>query len=158
MKKCGEVWRHYTTALLRFDLGSAGEVTVDLAAPMPLEARCALESAGLQCGFGIVTPCNPGGRVLSNQRNEELLTGFEAYLHMAGINHRRVVGMSRDYAHQEPGFALRVELSQALMIAGKWDQLAIYWWNDGVFYLVPTDDCELTMEKLPAIFPDASNP
>lgn len=91
--------------------------------------------------FAIVTACNPGDRSLpdsNNQAADEALTGE---LDRLGCFRFRVVGASPDLAHQEPGWGVAMDSSEAAVTLGRrWGQMAIYWVDHDALSLVACED------------------
>jgi hypothetical protein len=78
----------------------------------------------------LITAYNPRGEDLPLEENEQLLTELGAYLRKELVVAVRSLGASEDRSWVEPGFALLdVGEAQALTIARRFDQSAIYAWS-----------------------------
>lgn len=94
-------------------------------------ANCAIEADS----FAIITACNPLGRVLSNEANEDVTKDLR---HRLGSEyHREIIGASPDRQHQELSFAWQTQKASAIKLAAEFLQNAIYWVEDGDVILVP---------------------
>ena len=85
--------------------------------------------------FAIVTAYNPLGACLEDEenvrRNRQLESSF------GRISYQPLVGCSLDLSHQEPSFALVCPKSEAIQLARRYDQNAIYWVEAGRLWLEP---------------------
>ena len=85
--------------------------------------------------FAIVTAYNPLGACLEDEenvrRNRQLESSF------GRISYQPLVGCSLDLSHQEPSFALVCPKSEAIQLARRYDQNAIYWVTKDKLYLLP---------------------
>lgn len=89
--------------------------------------------------FAIITAYNPNGELLNLQENKKLnnllkrqITQYESIA---------IIGSSPDFSHQEPSFALNVELSKAVDIATQFQQNAIFWVTGGEVFIVSAGLC-----------------
>jgi hypothetical protein len=78
----------------------------------------------------LLTAYNPRGEELPLEENEERLAELSAYLRKELVAAVRSLGASEDGSWMEPGFALLdVGEAQALAIARRFEQAAIYAWS-----------------------------
>jgi len=89
--------------------------------------HCASLPVPLPDSFGIVTPCNPYGRVLSNEENSARLEALRSRLTDLNVMHFRVDGGSRDKAHLESGFGVIMNKDELVLIGRKFHQDAVFW-------------------------------
>jgi hypothetical protein len=140
-------WTVYENALLRF--GRARQTTVDLRNPVTAHLRAELSALGLNAQFAVITAHNPGGRTLSAIRNRWRNARLRVALAACRARVVPASGESRDGSHREQGFAAAMDRSDAVRLAQRFGQLAIYWfdgehfWLDGVLAARPP-------ERLPA--------
>ncbi len=127
-------WAGYGRTILVFDGSPALEV--DLARSPGGALRVQLAARGLDGPFGLVTPCNPRGRLISPQENDALVVRFLAELDAAGKRYVRVDGVSPDRRHVEHGVALAWSRADLLALARKWEQSAVYWWDGEAFWVI----------------------
>ncbi|MGB0421115.1 MAG: DUF3293 domain-containing protein [Limisphaerales bacterium] len=87
--------------------------------------------------FGIVTACNPFGRILSSDENRQRDRDLEQQLISMGHPFFRISGGSRDGKHLEPGFGLWTLDAKALRELGQdWEQDAVFWITDGIVSMI----------------------
>lgn len=126
-------WRLYETTVLR--LGRGGRLRVDLARPLDGRAREALASLGVGARFAIITAHNPGGRTLSAAGNAWRHLRLRIALAARGVRAVTAIGESRDASHRERGVAVAIDGDDAIAIARRFGQLAIYWFDGERFWL-----------------------
>src|SRR6266699_6535061 len=86
--------------------------------------------------FGIVTACNPKGKVATDERNEAADSELESYLQTTRLPHFRVTGRSQDGSHREPGFAIACENPEIIRhVAQMFEQEAFFWVVDGCIFV-----------------------
>ncbi|SRR6266496_4161082 len=81
--------------------------------------------------FAVVTACNPDGIRHSGEDNARFDAWLLVALEAEKIKHWRVTGTSADFQHSEPGYAIETNLENALNIANKFRQEAIFWIEHG---------------------------
>lgn len=126
-------WRLYETTVLRF--GRGGRLTVDLARPLDGDARAAIASLGVGARFAIITAHNPGGRALSGPRNVWRHLCLRVALAARGVRAVAAIGESPDASHRERGVAVAMDGDDAIALARRFGQLAIYWFDGERFWL-----------------------
>lgn len=94
--------------------------------------------ASLPSSFAIVTAFNPMDEAVGPEANANADLRLEQALKSAGIPIMRVTGGSPDMSHLEPGWALDCHLTEALSLARKFRQRAIWWVDQDQLHLV---DC-----------------
>lgn len=89
--------------------------------------------------FAIVTACDPGDRVRSDEANRQADAGLLEDLDRHGWWRFRVIGGSPDFRHQEPGWGVATaSLEQAIALGRRWGQAAVFWVEHDALSLV---DC-----------------
>ncbi len=127
-------WASYADTILEFHGDEV--LAVDLRRPLARSMVGRLAEAGLEGEFGLVTPCNPRGRDITAGENESRLRDFFAALRAAGIDHVVVDGWSRDRSRVERGAAIAMPRDELLAIARRWEQSAIYWFDDSGLWVI----------------------
>jgi hypothetical protein len=112
------------------------QLSIDLRAPVDEAARQALVDLGLAQPFAIITPCNPYGWELDEATNTRRLTDFEQALLERDLQTVPAEGRSPDATHREPGWALVIPRDEAVVLARRWGQLGLYWWDGTAFEVV----------------------
>lgn len=75
--------------------------------------------------FAIITGYNPNGELLNLQENKKLNKLLQQQINQ--YEFIEIVGASPDLTHQEPSFAINLELREAIGIAKHFQQNAIFW-------------------------------
>lgn len=92
----------------------------------------------LPLSFGIVTACNPFGRVISPEANQERTHRLKQRLDSLGWPHFPVTGGDRDGHHLEPGFGIAGGDQESIVRLGAhFEQDAVFWVSGGKLELVP---------------------
>lgn len=94
--------------------------------------------------FAIITANNPNGELLNFQENKKLNDLLQQQINQ--YNSVEIIGASPDLTHQEPSFAVQVSLKQAVKIAKKFQQNAIFWVTKGEVFIVSAGLCFQTRE------------
>jgi hypothetical protein len=128
-------WDRFAETVLVF--GGDEPVEVGVHAGLEPAAIGRLMSLGLGDRFAVITPCNPLGVTLEGRSNAERLTAFRAELDQLGIRSVEADGWSPNRTHVERGNACALDLPAALMLARKWQQLALFWFDGQRILLVP---------------------
>ena len=129
-----EAWGPYSETILHFPEAS---LSIDLREPVPADACRTLAGIGLSGPFAVVTACNPLGRVLeprANQRLSAVLAGVVRAQHPGAV---RADGGAPAGGHLEPGWAIATSLEPALLLAARFFQNAVFWFDVGCFSIVP---------------------
>ena len=99
----------------------------------------------LPAEFAIVTAFNPEGKGQSIETNLALDSDLAAQIQKRSLQSWRVIGGSRDFAHTEPGYAIKVDLAVGIEIGVQFRQEAIFWIEGGNLHLV---DCASHQQTL----------
>lgn len=127
-------WSHYGDTLI--ELFDDGSVVLDVREPIPQHKRQVLAASVLGRQFAVLTAFNPHGRDHTAADNEERDRRLRADLTARGLTWVCADGWSPDRSHREPGVAVVVDRTTAQQIAREYEQSAIYWYDDGVIWLV----------------------
>lgn len=122
----------YANTVLDFDEGP----TIDLREPLTPEERAAVEAHVGAKAFAIITADNPDGRVVEPEVNRRADERLRRVLARRGLVFREVVGRSPDASHQERSIAVPMPLDEARALGAEFRQVAVFWYEGGVFYLV----------------------
>lgn len=128
-----ERWSSYPETVLVFS--GEPEVFVDLREKVPPATRDALGAIGLGEPFGILSAFNPRGVDYDAEENARRMEELEAELRSAGYDFARVDACSPDRTHCECSVALKTNMKQAVDIAKRWEQVAIFWWDGSTFWI-----------------------
>ncbi|MGI9042539.1 MAG: DUF3293 domain-containing protein [Gemmatimonadaceae bacterium] len=128
-----ERWGSYPETVLIF--AGDGEIFVDLREPVPPATRAAFTEIGLGGTFSILTAFNPRGIDLPAEENDRRMAELESELRSSGDDFVRVDACSPDRSHCECSVALKGEVSRALDIARRFEQIAIFWWDGSTFWI-----------------------
>lgn len=90
--------------------------------------------------FAIVTAFNPQDEASPDDANTRADECLRSELVGAGFTPFRVTGGSPDWTHQEPGWGFVTTLEDALVIARRFNQRAIWWVESGQLFLVACSD------------------
>jgi hypothetical protein len=108
--------------------------------------RAELPHGGLPESFCIVTACNPDGRTIPDQENEERTHAFRKQLAKLSLDHFPVTGFDANSSHEEAGFGIVCELEEAYAMGNAFLQEAIFHVHRGQASLVA---CGKTMTQEP---------
>jgi Protein of unknown function (DUF3293). len=128
-----EAWSSYPETVLIF--AGDPEITIDLREPVPPATKNALFALGLDRPFAILTSYNPRGKVLDATENEGRFAELEAELRSSGIEYLVMDACAPDKSHCECSVAIGIDRSEALRIAERWEQIAIFWWDLDRFWI-----------------------
>lgn len=127
-------WGTYPDTILRFP--EAG-LRIDLREPVSPQTLQALADLGLPGSFAVVTACEPMGRPLGDASNSRLTTVLTALVQDQYPEARLAHGTAPDGGHMERGWAIPAPLDEVRVLAARFFQNAVFWFNTGRFYLVP---------------------
>ena len=150
-------WEAYGETLLRFPGPPA--TRIDLRQPLDERARRALVALGLDRPFAVLTAENPSGenpedapteRVAERREeaNDRRTSRLETALREAGIRFAAVDGSAPDGSYRERCVAAMMPQRDAVALAKRLDQLALFWYDGRDFWLLPAD-VEMEPERLP---------
>src|SRR5690349_16339462 len=93
---------------------------------------------GFPIRFGVITACNPYGRIVSDEQNFAATAKLRQHLiETHGGQLFPVTGCSADLVHQEPGFGVTCEADKIVELGLVWLQEAVFWVEEGIVHLVP---------------------
>lgn len=100
--------------------------------------HCPVPPERLPANFGVVTACNPFGRLLPDVENQRRTEALRLRLAKLGVSVFPVAGGSRDATHLEPGFGVGgLSLDQVRELGREFEQDAVFWAEAGRVLLVP---------------------
>jgi hypothetical protein len=132
-KPVDERWSSYPETVLYFE-GEA-PVMVDLRVEVSSAVRNGLRALGLDSEFAALTAFNPRGVDISDEENQRRMSELEAELTSVGESFVRIDACSPDRSHCECSVALNVSRERAIDIARRWEQVAIFWFDGGSFWI-----------------------
>ena len=146
----------YTNTVLELPTGDR----IDLRRPVGEADRAALRSAGLTGAFAVLTAENPNGeneedaptptaaarREVANDRRHGALV--EA-LRESAVPFVRVDGVAPDGSYRERCIAVPLPRADAVTLADRLDQLALFWFDGTAFWLLPAE-ADAEPRRLPA--------
>jgi hypothetical protein len=123
---------------------------IDLRRPIGDAERAALGDVGLDRPFGVLTAENPCGEneedaptdaetEARSERNDRRLATLVATLGQESIPFVRVDGVAPDGSYRERCVAIPVDRDEALRLALRFDQLALFWFDGDAFWLLPAE-------------------
>jgi Protein of unknown function (DUF3293) len=87
--------------------------------------------------FGVITACNPDGKIATDDENADATNQLRLELQSAKLEHFPVTGGSKDFIHTEPGFGVVFpSQEEALAWGRRYRQEAIFWVEDDQLSLV----------------------
>lgn len=128
-----EPWSSYPATVLIFP--GEPEMTVDLREPVGSDSKDGLAAIGLDQPFAILTSHNPHGIVLEAAENNRRFAELEEELWSSGHEYLVIDACSPDRLHCELSVAARIDRDEALRIAERWEQIAIFWWDLERFWI-----------------------
>lgn len=158
-----EKWRAYPNTILEFE--TAPPLRIDLRERLEGDARAALASAGLGSAFAVFTAENPVGdnaedaptsgvERAKERANEGREGSLEQDLRERGVSYVRVDGVSPDGKYREHCVATLMAREEAVTLARRFGQLALFWYDGWAFWLLPAL-AEKTVQRLPAALRDS---
>jgi hypothetical protein len=129
------LWARYAETVLIF--ATDPEIFVDLRAALPPRVRDGLRTIGVDGRFAVLTAYNPRGENFSDADNNRRSAQLESELRSSGHEFVRVDACSPDRSHCECSVALQAPLAQAVEIARRYEQLAIFWFDGAEFWIEP---------------------
>lgn len=87
--------------------------------------------------FAIVTACNPGGQIMPLETNRVRDNILQREIAEQEWVSRSLYGCSPDFSHRERSWALIIERDEALSLAGRHQQNALFWVEQGELFLIP---------------------
>jgi hypothetical protein len=135
-------WTRYPNTILVFDGSSVdsgapgAELRVDLRVPIGAAARRALATLGLREPFAVLTAYDPQGRDLDPGENQRRADVLESELRQRGVNYVQVDACSPDGRHCECSVAVVIPRADAVALATRHQQVAIFWFDGERFWIV----------------------
>lgn len=141
-----EKWRAYPDTVLEFDADPS--LRIDLREPVTDGARTRLAALGLSAAFGVFTAENPVGENAEEESsptaeererraNWSRESRLERELHERGVDHVRVDGVSPGGQYREHCVAALMARDDAVALARRYEQLALFWYDGATFWLLP---------------------
>jgi hypothetical protein len=152
-----ERYAQYPNTVLEFDTPAG--LRIDLREPLDASRRGALAALGLG-PFGVFTAENPEGEHADDEptpeaeraRERENARRMDALLDLLaseGTRHARVDGVAPDGKYREHCVAIAVAREDAVALAERFDQLALFWYDGADFWLLPAE-ADQAPRRLPA--------
>lgn len=138
-------WKQYPCTVLEIHTpptpGTAGATVVEADLRTPLDASVAgrLRRLGLGQSWAVVTAYNPRGRHRDAVANAAGHARLERAVRNLGVAFVRADGRSPDASHREVGLALALSQSDAVALAARFGQSAIFWFDGTAFWLMPVE-------------------
>lgn len=144
-KLIDEKWSRYPETILEF--APPDRLRIDLRRPLGTPERAILASLGLDRPFAILTAENPMGEnaedkptaeqeVETERRNAARREELERQLRKSAAEFQPCDGVATDGDYREHGVAVVLPRDQAVMLARRFGQLAIFWFDGRAFSLV----------------------
>ena len=138
-------WSQYPCTILEF--APPDRLRIDLRQPLGAAERATLAALGLDRPFAVLTAENPMGEnaedepseaqeAMTEQRNATRRAELEAELRRSGVEYQPCDGVAPDGDYREHGVAVVIPREQAVMLARRFGQLAIFWFDGRAFSLV----------------------
>jgi hypothetical protein len=127
-------WPRYPETVLEF--ATTPSIEIDLR-QIPSEGQvAALKAAGLGQPFAIMTAFDPRGGNLSPLENEKRTQDLATHLRSGNYRFTQVDCYSPDRSHCECSFAVVMPQEEALDLARKMEQVAIFWFDGNRFWIL----------------------
>lgn len=152
-----EKWSAYHATILEFC--GPPPVSVDLRDPVDDDVRARIRSLGIDAPFAVLTAENPNGENPEDapsegaarrreERNERRVSRLEQALAAAGVRFALVDGTAPDGSYRERCVAAMMPQADAVALAKRLDQLALFWFDGRDFWLLPAE-ADARPERLP---------
>ncbi|KMT63800.1 DUF3293 domain-containing protein [Catenovulum maritimum] len=93
--------------------------------------------------FAIITACNPNGVILNHSENSLKDKMLQSDILSLNVPYRSITGCSANFCHKEKSWIVAIEKAEAIKLADKYQQNAIFWVEANQLYLTP---CRLMAE------------
>ena len=144
-KVADDKWAQYPCTILEF--APPDRLRIDLRRPLGTAERTTLAALGLARPFAVLTGENPMGEnaedeptaiqeEMTERRNATRREELEAELRRSGVEYQPCDGVAPDGDYREHGVAVVLPREQAVMLARRFGQLAIFWFDGRAFSLV----------------------
>ena len=127
-------WSQYPCTVL--EVYADPLIEVDLRQPLTAEAAQRLTRLGLGEKWSVVTAYNPHGRDHDEAGNVARHRRLEETVRRIGAPFLRADGRSPDASHREAGLAIGVPQPEAVALAARFGQSAIFWFDGEAFWIV----------------------
>lgn len=138
-------WAQYPCTILEF--APPDRLRIDLRRPLGAAERATLAALGLDRPFAVLTAENPMGEnaedkptaeqeAASERRNAARREELEEELRRSRVPYQPCDGVAPDGEYREHGVAVVLPREQAVMLARRFGQLAIFWFDGRNFSLV----------------------
>ncbi len=132
-KPVNEAWSSYPETVLVF--AGEPEMMIDLREVVPPATKNALQAMGLDEPFSVLTSYNPRGETISAAENDRRFKELTSELESAGVSYLVMDACSPDRSHCECSVVLKGDRETAIDIAKRWEQVAIFWYDGGRFWI-----------------------
>ena len=150
-------WGAYANTILEFQ--GPPTARIDLRRPLTEQDRRLLRGMGLSPTFAVLTAENPRGAnpedaptepaaEAREARNEERVSVLDRGLERAGVSYAPVLGVSPDGDYRERCVAAVLAQDEAVTLARRLEQLALFWFDGRDFWLLP-GQADAKPERLP---------
>ena len=127
-------WPRYPETVLEFATSPA--VAIDLRETPSDDEIAALQSAGLDQPFAVITAFDPRGENLSPAENQIRKQELDRRLRSSGYRFAQVDACSPDRSHCECSVAVVMPQEKALDLAREMEQVAIFWFDGKRFWIL----------------------
>jgi hypothetical protein len=135
-------WSQYPCTVLELhraatDYPEASVLEIDLRTELAPATAAHLQRMGLGDRWAVVTAYNPHGRDRDPEGNEARHARLVETVRSSGVPFLRADGRSPDASHREVGLAVALPQPDAIALAARFGQSAIFWFDGEAFWLVP---------------------
>lgn len=132
-------WSQYPCTVLEIHPAGSGTRPMEIDLRTELDGRAAARLRGMGLGerWAVITAYNPRGETRDDAGNLARHEKLEEALHGTGVAFVRADGRSPDASHREIGFAVALPQPDAIALAARFGQSAIFWFDGEAFWLVP---------------------
>ena len=127
-------WDQYGGTVLEL-LGDRS-LRIDLTKAVPAQAMAVLMTHGVGPTFAVVAATNPHGQRVDDDENQRATQALLAEVRARGWAWVPADGVSLDGSHREPGFAIATTRPNALALARRFEQSAIFWFDGVTMWIV----------------------
>ncbi len=142
MRWASDLPRHTTDSIreafrrTKLEFGDPPALRLDLTSRLPPDLERCMADLGLVLPCAIVTAENPLGRVLDEADNAMRRAALDACVRDQGHQCFPADGVALDGSHRERGLAVCLTLDEAIRLARRFEQLAIFWLDEAGVSLV----------------------
>ena len=142
-------WSQYPCTVL--EVHADRLIEVDLRQTVSPALAGHLRNLGLGSRWSVVTAYNPHGRDHDEDGNLARHRRLEETVRQRGFPFLRADGRSPDASHREIGLAIGIPQPEAISLAARFGQSAIFWFDGDAFWLVsaaaPAGPARLPLER-----------